>query len=396
MENYNFYMTGEIKGITKEEKENENKAKFQYIIKNIKEEINLEFKNNPYIHIYDKFYKKYNILKLFIILLKNTKYNKKDIDITFLIVVKEDYPNSPPLIYCLTELNQNLDIFDMRNIQKNLIPEWSPHYTINNIIDQLFPFIENFDYQINKKLLPSIGEYYIQSTVYDINDFLLNENNKFFRIKIYNEKKVEKKFSSMYVIITKTNLLFLKSVNNKHRNLCVIKYIINLVGIERLRRFLKEGEEFIGLSCFKIVNNKYISGNINTNIFNETICTDDNNLIVKQINELINCRKEEILKNFKLFENLQCNDINEIENIIKIKKNIIKNKLDENIFYQIHELYKKLIEVSSSKGDGSDFSIYVKKLQNFLDEYDKLKNKENEKNRKIEKYINNNYNFGFD
>ncbi len=396
MENYNFYMTGEIKGITKEEKENENKAKFQYIIKNIKEEINLEFKNNPYIHIYDKFYKKYNILKLFIILLKNTKYNKKNIDITFLIVVKEDYPNSPPMIYCLTELNQNLDIFDMRNIQKNLIPEWSAHYTINNIIDQLFPFIENFDYQINKKLLPSIGEYYIQSTVYDINDFLLNENNKFFRIKIYNEKKVEKKFSSMYVIITKTNLLFLKSVNNKHRNLCVIKYIINLVGIERLRRFLKEGEEFIGLSCFKMVNNKYISGNINTNIFNETICTDDNNLIVKQINELINCRKEEILKNFKLFENLQCNNINEIENIIKIKKNIIKNKLDENIFYQIHELYKKLIEVSSSKEDGSDFSIYVKKLQNFLDEYDKLKNKENEKNRKIEEYINNNYNFGFD
>ena len=396
MENYNFYMTGEIKGITKEEKENENKAKFQYIIKNIKEEINLEFKNNPYIHIYDKFYKKYNILKLFIILLKNTKYNKKNIDITFLIVVKEDYPNSPPMIYCLTELNQNLDIFDMRNIQKNLIPEWSAHYTINNIIDQLFPFIENFDYQINKKLLPSIGEYYIQSTVYDINDFLLNENNKFFRIKIYNEKKVEKKFSSMYIIITKTNLLFLKSVNNKHRNLCVIKYIINLVGIERLRRFLKEGEEFIGLSCFKIVNNKYISGNINTNIFNETICTDDNNLIVKQINDLINCRKEEILKNFKLFENLQCNDINEIENIIKIKKNIIKNKLDENIFYQIHELYNKLIEVSSSKDDGSDFSIYVKKLQNFLDEYDKLKNKENEKNRKIEKYINNNYNFCFD
>ena len=179
MENYNFYMTGEIKGITKEEKENENKAKFQYIIKNIKEEINLEFKNKPYIHIYDKFYKKYNILKLFTTPLKNTKYNKKNIDITFLIVVKEDYPNSPPMIYCLTELNQNLDIFDVRNIQKNLIPEWSSHYTINNIIDQLFPFIENFDYQINKKLLPSIGEYYIQSTVYDINDFLLNENINF-------------------------------------------------------------------------------------------------------------------------------------------------------------------------------------------------------------------------
>ena len=55
-------------------------------------------------------------------------------------------------------------------------------------------------------------------------------------------------------------------------------------------------------------------------------------------------------------------------------------------------MYNKLIEVSSNKDDGNDFSIYVKQLQNFLDDYDKMKNKENENLEKIDEDddINNN------
>ena len=61
-------------------------------------------------------------------------------------------------------------------------------------------------------------------------------------------------------------------------------------------------------------------------------------------------------------------------------------------------MYNKLIEVSSNKDDGNDFSIHVKQLQNFLDDYDKMKNKENENLEKIDEddEINNNYNFGFE
>ena len=84
-------------------------------------------------------------------------------------------------------------------------------------------------------------------------------------------------------------------------------------------------------------------------------------------------RKAELRNNFKFFENLMCNDVKDIENIICIKENIIKNKVDDNIFYQIHDLYNKLIEITSNKED-SDFSSYVKKLQVFLDNYDSLKN----------------------
>ena len=389
MENNEFHMSGIIEGIDKEKQKEEKKTKFQFIIKNIREQIYFEFKNKPYIHIYDRFSEKYNTLKIFIILLNNTKYNKRKTDIIFLITIKEDYPQSPPMVHCLTEFNKNLDIFDMRNIQKNIIPNWSSNYTIKNIIDKFFPFIENFNYQIDKKLFPSIGEYYLLSNVYDINDFLLNKNNEFFRVKICKEKNGEIKFKSMYLIITKNYLLFLQSSNCKNKNLCLLKYVINIIGIERIRRFLKEEKEFAGLSCFKIVSNKYILENVNKKIFNSTICADDNNLCVKKINELINYRKMEIMKNFKLFENSQCNEVGEIENIINIKKKIFENNLDENIFYQIQELYNKLIEISSNRDDGSNFSIYVKKFQNFLDEYDKLKSKEFEKDKKIYGHVNN-------
>ena len=407
MERYDFYLTGEIKGTKKEEMIQVSKNKMLYIVKKIKEEISQNFSKEQKIYICNRFCKKNSILKIFATLLSNTEYNKRDIDITYLIIVKEDYPNSPPYIFCLSLFNNNLDIFDMRNIQKNIIPEWSYEYNITDIILKLPSFTDSIDYQVSKQLIPCVGEYYLKSIIYDINDFLLNENNKFFRAKIVTKNKIndEFEFIQMYVIITKNNILFLKPVDKTNKSLCILKYIINLIGIERLRRFLKEGEQFKGLSCFKIVNNKYVNNSINTGIFNKIICVDEKNLIVKQMNEIINKRKEEINNSFKFFENAGNNDINEIEQIIGIKEELINNKIDDNIFYQIHLLYNKLIELSSNKDDESDFSIYVKRLQNFLDNYDKMKNEKNEKRIddksnneekiNIEEKINNDYNFGF-
>jgi len=402
MERYDFYLSGEINGIKKKEKSQENKNKMLYIVKKIKDEINNNFKNQKEIYIYSRFNKKNNILQLFVILLQNTKYNKRNIDITYLIKVNDDYPFSPPFVHCLTEFNNNLDIFDMRNVQKNIIPEWSVDYTINDFILKLPAFTDSVDYQVSKRLIPSVGEYYLKSTIYDINDFLLNNNNKFFRVKIVsydNNNSDEIEFKEMYIIITKNNFLFLKSIDKENKNLCIIKYVINIIGIERLRRFVKEGEKYKGLSCFKIIPNKNINYNIKSNVFKRTMCVDENNLIIKQINELINKRKEEINLWFKYFENLGCNDVKEIEQIIEIKEEIIKNKVDDNIFYQIHQLYNKLIELSSNKDEEeeeSDFSIYVKKLQLFLDNYDKMKNEENDKDNKLDEKLQSDYNFGFE
>ena len=215
-------MNGKILGDTKYQSTN-NKNKIKHLEQILREEIKNEFKNNKNIYIYDKILVKYNIIEIFVILLSNSSYNKREIDITFLIIIKEDYPRTAPLVFCLTEFNKNLDIFDSRNIQKNLIPNWANNIKLSDLIKNIPVLIENIDYQITNKLLPDIGEYYINSFHYDLNDFFLNVNNKFFRTKIIKNYNIYEDFHDMFLIITKTNLIFLKSCYEDKKNICKIK-----------------------------------------------------------------------------------------------------------------------------------------------------------------------------
>ena len=358
-------MNGKILGDTKYQSAN-NKSKIKHLEQILREEIKNEFKNNKNIYIYDKILVKYNIIEIFVILLSNSSYNKREIDITFLIIIKEDYPRNAPLVFCLTEFNKNLDIFDSRNIQKNLIPNWANNIKLSDLIKNIPVLIENIDYQITNKLLPDLGEYYINSFHYDLNDFFLNVNNKFFRTKIIKNYNIYEDFHDMYLIITKTNLIFLKSCYEDKKNICKIKYIINIIEITKLKNYSSPNEKLKGLTSFQIILDKKTENKIINDLI---ICVEEKDLIVNQINALIMERKEKLLKKFKYFEKIGKNKITDIEKIIEIKKNIIKNKKDENIFNQIHDLYNKLIEISSNK-EGENFSKYLKDFQNFLTDYD--------------------------
>lgn len=365
------YQTGYKKGI-------------KHIEQILREEIKNDFKTDKNIYIYDKILLKYNIVEIFVVFLSNTAYNKREIDITFLIIVKEDYPKSAPLVFCLTNFNQKFDIFDVRNIQKNLIQNWADNIKLSELIKNIPVLIQSIDYQVNNKLFPDIGEYYINSFHYDINDFFLNQNNKLFRTKIFilnnyeNKNSNEIKLKDMLLIITKTNLIFLKSCYDNKQNICKIRYIINIYEIKQLVSYMTSNENLIGFSCFQIILDEKTK---NQKIKDLVICVNETNLIINQINNLINERKEKIFKKFKYIEKNEKNQISDIEAIINIKKTIIKNKKDDNIFNQIHELYNKLIEISSNN-EGEDFSKYVKDFQNFIESYEnniKYSDKNNKK-----------------
>ena len=368
---YNKYQTEYKKGI-------------KHIEHILREEIKNDFKNDKNIYIYDKILLKYNVVEIFVVFLSNTAYNKRQIDITFLIIIKEDYPKSAPLVFCLTDFNKKFDMFDVRNIQKNLISNWDDNIKISDLIRKIPILIENIDYQINNKLLPDIGEYYINSFHYDINDFFLNQNNKFFRAKIFTINNYETdnsndiKLKDIHLIITKNNLIFLKSCYDNKQNICKIRYIINIFEIKQLVSYMNSDEKLMGFSCFQIILDEKTK---NKKIKDLIICVDETNLILNQINNLINERKEKIFKKFKYIEKNEKNKLSDIEAIINIKKNILKNKKDENLFNQIHELYNKLIEISSNN-EGEDFSKYVKDFQNFIGSYEnnmKISDKNNKK-----------------
>ena len=358
------YMNDKINSYSKYE--TENKKKLKHLEQIIREEIQNEFGNDKNIYIYDKILVKYNIIEIFVILLNNSSYNRRQIDITFLIIIREDYPKNSPLVFCLTEFNKNMDIFDVRNIQKNLILNWTSYCKLSDLIKNIPILIENLDSQVTNKLQPDIGEYYINSLHYDLNDFLLNINNKFFRVKINIISNNNEDVFDMYLIITKSNLIFLKPCYEEKKNICKIRYIINLIEIIGLKNYPNSNEELKGLVSFQIILDEKSS---NKKINDLIIFVEEKNLIINQINSLIKERKEKILKKFKYFEKSEMNTISDIEKIIEIKKNLIKKKKDENIFNQIHELYNKLIEISSNK-EGGDFSKYIKDFQEFLGSYD--------------------------
>lgn len=47
-------------------------------------------------------------IRLFVTLLNNTDANNKDSEIDFLILADEEYPEKPPMVFCLSSVKSNL------------------------------------------------------------------------------------------------------------------------------------------------------------------------------------------------------------------------------------------------------------------------------------------------
>ena len=133
----------------------------------------------------------------------------------------------------------------MRNLQKNLIPKWNSGNKISDLIEELPTLCNNFEYQIGKSLLPNLGEYSINSYVYDINDFFRNPNNKCFKITVPVKNEDDKTiFHNRYFVITSTTFIILEVVNERYRNMCKING--RMVTVNELKEFMKNFIEIHG------------------------------------------------------------------------------------------------------------------------------------------------------
>lgn len=333
----------------------------------IKQEIKFHFPKESGFYIYFRFFEEKRIFRIFVTLLNDTKINYREMDITFQIVVTADYPERPPIVNCLTTFNEKLDIFDMRNIQINLIPHWKQNNKVWELIQELPNFVDAFDHQVMEDLCPLVGHYSLNSIKYDVNDFLLNKNNILYKIKIPRKEGNHTIFDERFLIITKSSFMILKSIDMFSKNLCLLTYVGDLIGVEEIKRFIKPQEEFQKFSCFQFEWNEYA---INT--FKTTLCSELNTLNAKKITEKIKERKEIMKSTFKYFENSLVNDTQTIEKIISIKQDLISNNVNDNIFEQIHRLYKRIIDIYITLND-QDSKIYIEKLKNVIDNYQKMK-----------------------
>ena len=286
----------------------------------------------------------------------------------------------------------NADIFDMRNLQKDLIPKWNTSNKVSELIEELPNLCNNFEYQVDKGLLPDLGEYSINSYEYDINDFFRNPNVKCFKILIADKKEEGKEtnFYNRYFVITSSTFIILMSTNEKYKNICTVNYVGELFEIEEVKEFFDLGEEYKDLRCFKIKWNKNCNNKLNYVMCAK--CNDKEKSVVSKIRECLIKRRETLLKDFKYIQKNENVDIKIFDEIIHIKEKLIENKTNEAIFEEINYFYQKIIEVLS-RSSGDVFTKYLEKLHKFIDSYDKLKMKENkEKELLIKKDGNNNKN----
>ena len=259
----------------------------------------------------------------------------------------------------------------MRNIQNKLVLYWSKTNKIYDIISELPIFCYNFEKQVKEGFLPNLGNYYLSSYVYDINDFLSNNNNICFKIKTPIKEDDELILKELYLLLTASSLLILEAVDEKAKNKCILSYVGELFKVDKLVDLVIDDQILEEYDCFKIDWKSFVKSG-----YNEVICISKEQKEKKDIYDLILARRDILINNFKLIEKNENMEVEDYKLIIEIKKKLIEKEPNEIIYDEINKCYSKIVEILSNYEDES-FQKYLNELHKFIEDYENkfLKNK---------------------
>ena len=154
-------------------------------------------------------------LYIIIRLIRNTEYNPYQNDIYFSITLNDKFPESLPIVKCLTNfsfpnLYDNSDLYKniiLFRITDNIIKKEDSFLILEDIILGLKPFLEEIKKNEEKNKFVYYGDY-ILDEIYDINDFFSSQKNEFFRAnQIIKENKIKK-----YIILSDVYFLLFDPV----------------------------------------------------------------------------------------------------------------------------------------------------------------------------------------
>ena len=249
----------------------------------------------------------------------------------------------------------------MRNIQNKLVLYWSKTNKIYDIISELPIFCDNFEKQVKEGFLPNLGNYYLLSYVYDINDFLSNNNNICFKIKTPFKEDDELILKDLYLLLTASSLLILEAIDDKAKNKCKLNYVGELFKVEKLVDLVRDDQILEEYDCFKIDwKNKG---------YNKVICISKEQKEKKDIYDLILARRDILINNFKLIEKNENMEVEDYKLIIEIKKKLIEKEPNEIIYDEINKCYSKIVEILSNYED-EGFQKYLNELHKFIEDYE--------------------------
>ena len=76
-------------------------------ITSIKEDFLLKYpQETSNYYVYTKYNEKIHLFKIFVTLLKETKINKRENNINFLITLDKEFPAKSPMVFCLTDVKK--------------------------------------------------------------------------------------------------------------------------------------------------------------------------------------------------------------------------------------------------------------------------------------------------
>ena len=141
---------------------------------------------------------------LFVTLLykNNTDLNPFNNDIFFTITLPEGYPHKHPIVNCISNFAVPT-YYDNRNLLHSIINRsWSykhnqDHVTsIEEIVTKIPKLLEKILENNYNKILVYYGEYNLND-IYEMNDFLVNNDNEFYRVVHHTKKQTQR-----YVVLT--------------------------------------------------------------------------------------------------------------------------------------------------------------------------------------------------
>ena len=303
---------------------------------------------------------------------EKTSINHRNFPIFFDIILNPPLQFSEPEVLCKSNFcfpslynNKNLlkCICDKCNVRIPIIKR------INSLIINFSNFINYYEILIKKyKILFYLGEYN-NKRLYNINNFLLNNNNKIFKLKTDFFSK--KNYINIFLIITDYNIILIKP-SDKFKNKGTIFYIGNLIDVSDIHIIKSfENEEGIQNILFKFLINE----NVNYLKFYTEMLTDKNTFkkIANHIQEKV---KNYLNKFFIIFPlNLKMNYIKLNGNLLKILKliaNYLKieyKKYDEkNVFFLKNILiliYDFLINLAKLNNDKENFILFSQEIKEF-------------------------------
>ncbi len=322
-------------------------------------------------------------------------------DIKFHIILDEDFPESLPNVVCLTNFVFPT-IFDNRNLLFSIIKHnWNKDSKIDEIIEGIPYFIMRVNENHIMSTLVYYGDYQIDK-IYNMNEFLINEEIDFFKCFQYtqkneNESKNEKKIKNeRYIILTEVYfLLFDPLETNKNFGKLLFWGDIRQLSNFRCSEIKEE-------KCDSLIlewkNGKQVQISFELTFKDYSI---------KEYMELAISKIDSITSKYKMFQddiwkfgeiNISFNHTNKdyLLNLITIKEKLLNKKKNIIIINELITLYNKIIEILSINNDPS-YKEYLGKLQILLNnkEIQEKCNQNNpaddnyDKNDNINKFLNN-------